>query len=167
MDVVKVGGSLFTLPDLRRRLSAFLPALLVPGGGALADAVRDIDRAHGLGEEASHWLALRACTVNAHFLAGLLNLPVLDHPRRGPGVLDPFAFLLADEGKAGALPHSWDATSDSVAARAAEVAGLPLVLLKSAEPGATDYVDPLFPTIVARAGLSVRAVNLRVTPTPS
>lgn len=161
-NVVKVGGSLFLLPQLRHRLSTFLPAILVPGGGACADAVREWDAVHGLGDETAHWLALRACSVNAQMLAALTGLPLISHPRGGCGVLDAFAFLQADEGQPGALPHSWDATSDSIAARAAEVAGSALILLKSTESdGATDLVDPLFPSIVKRAGLKVRVVNLR------
>ena len=71
--VVKVGGSLFNQPDLGPRLQAFLgdltaPTLIVPGGGPTAEAIRAFDRIHRLGEESSHWLALRACTINGHLL---------------------------------------------------------------------------------------------------
>ena len=68
--VVKVGGSLFDLPDLGTRLAAWLRqfeesnVLLVPGGGAAADAIRDFDRVHQLGEETSHWLAIQALSLN-------------------------------------------------------------------------------------------------------
>src|SRR5262245_19403362 len=85
--VVKVGGSLYDLPDLGPRLQRWLDALhtrsilIVPGGGALADAVRDLDQIHGLGEETAHWLALRALTLNAYFLAALLpGAVVVAHP---------------------------------------------------------------------------------------
>src|SRR5262249_14102412 len=76
--VVEVGGSLFDVPDLGRRLDRFLNelneprVLLVPGGGPAADVVRTLDRAQNLGEEASHWLALRAMTMSAHVLAALV-----------------------------------------------------------------------------------------------
>ena len=176
MIVVKVGGSLYDLPDLGERLRRFVesldaPLLLVPGGGATADVVRAFDRDHGLGPTAAHWLALRACAMNAWFLHGLLpTSQVVEDPRLCPalGVLDPHAFALADEGRAGCLPHVWEATSDSVAARVAEAAGADLVLLKSVDV-AGDWeraareglVDPVFPGIVARAALRVRAVNLR------
>jgi aspartokinase-like uncharacterized kinase len=84
-------------------------------------------------------------------------------------ILDAFAFCSADDLNGGALPHSWDVTSDSVGARFAELIGGELVLLKSTEPppgnvaawAATGYVDPYFPTVVERAKLTVRAVNLR------
>ena len=72
--VVKVGGSLYDLPDLGSRLRAWLTeqcagddVVLVPGGGGTADVIRHFDRVHGLGEETSHWLALRALTLNAQF----------------------------------------------------------------------------------------------------
>src|SRR5262245_8668077 len=79
--VVKVGGSLFDHqrlgPGLREYLDALAPAevLLVPGGGAVVDAVRELDRVHGLGEEASHWLALRALGGTAAFLEQLVVFP--------------------------------------------------------------------------------------------
>src|SRR6185312_432391 len=76
--VVKVGGSLFDLPDLGPRLCDWLQrhapreVLLVPGGGPAAELVRTLDRTHGLGEESSHWLALRALAINAALLAALV-----------------------------------------------------------------------------------------------
>jgi len=179
MIVVKVGGSLYDLPDLKSRLCRFLRSLedpiwlLVPGGGPTTDVIRIFDAQHGLGAARSHWLALRACTLNAHFLRELLpDVPLVADPAGcdGPGVLDPFAFVQADEGRPDCLPHHWDATSDSVAARAAIVAKGRLVLLKSVsippemswdEAARAGHVDPVFPGLVRRAGLVVRAINLR------
>jgi aspartokinase-like uncharacterized kinase len=184
LTIVKVGGSLFDLPGLGPRLGRWLAglapadALLVPGGGAAAHVVRDLDRRHGLGEEKSHWLALRALALNARFLADLLpGVRVVDSPadhRGGLAVLDPLAFCLADkrDNPADALPHCWAVTSDSVAARVAVAAGARrLVLLKSVTvPPAMSwtgaaragYVDATFPGVVRAApGLEVDAVNFR------
>ena len=80
LAVVKVGGSLYDLPDLGPRLRAWLkqaPAadfLIVPGGGPTADVIRDLDRIHRLGEEKAHSLALAALRLNAWFLATLLGV---------------------------------------------------------------------------------------------
>jgi aspartokinase-like uncharacterized kinase len=79
MIVVKVGGSLFDHPALGPGLRAYLETLgaevlLVPGGGLVADAVRELDRVHGLGEEAAHWLALRSLGVTGALLERLLGL---------------------------------------------------------------------------------------------
>ena len=179
MQVVKVGGSLYDLPDLPRRLRAFVATLgdldwlLVPGGGAAADVIRDFDRLHDLGPERSHWLALRACQVNAYVLLDLLpecRLVATPEGHRGPGVLDPFRFVESDDGRPGCLPHTWDSTSDSVAARAAVVAGGELVLLKSVTiPAALSwelaaelgYVDRVLPEVLRAAGITARSVNLR------
>ena len=176
MIVVKVGGSLYNLSDLRAKLRRVLsdldaPCLVVPGGGPTADVVRAFDRDHGLGPNVAHWLALRACALNAWFLHSLLpTSEVVDHPHACPalGILDPFAFASIDEGREGCLPHLWEATSDSVAARVAEVARADLVLLKSVDvegdwewAAREGHVDPVFPGIVARSALRVRVVNLR------
>lgn len=180
LGVVKVGGSLFDLPDLGPRLRAWLAqadfasALLIPGGGAAANAVRELDRVHGLGEEKAHWLALRALTLNAYFLADLLPeaevVTDTEAARRGRcAFLDCYAFARADEASAGHLPHAWSATSDALAARVAAAAGAGrLVLLKSVTiPASIDWdeaarrgwVDPLFPGLAR--GLNVSAVNFR------
>jgi aspartokinase-like uncharacterized kinase len=186
LTVVKVGGSLYELPDLRTRLWRWFDALpgeavLVPGGGATADAVRDLDRWQQLGEEKAHWLALHALSLNAGFLDALLAPSLLvdgarDCRGHGPGVvpvLDPQRFVLSDEGSPDHLPHSWDVTSDSVAARFAVVSGArSLVLLKSvtippemswAEASQLGFVDVMFPRLIERAGpgLRVEAVNFR------
>lgn len=184
--VVKVGGSLFDLPDLAVRLRTFLsqlgtdPVLLVPGGGPTADAIRTLDRTHHLGEEAAHWLALHALAVNAHFLKSVLpgsqvvaspvECPALWSGTRLP-ILDAHAFALAEDAKSGRLPHCWEVTSDSVAARVAVVAGARrLILLKSiaippgtnwAEAGRHGWVDNYFGAVVRDSGLIVEAINLR------
>jgi aspartokinase-like uncharacterized kinase len=187
--VVKVGGSLYDLPDLATRLRRFLDTLpvsevlLVPGGGATAEVVRALDQRHQLGEEKAHWLALRALTFNAHFLMELLPDAAIVHaaaqfrprPNNGPAILDALGFLRWDEDAhpAHRLPHSWDVTSDAVAARVAVWAGAGrLILLKSttippdidwAEAARRGYVDPVLPDVLDRAQrpLTVEAVNLR------
>jgi aspartokinase-like uncharacterized kinase len=182
LAVVKVGGSLYDLPDLGLRLRAWLKALpwprvlLVPGGGPTADIIRDFDRTHALGETAAHGLALRSLTLNAWFLSALLGVSVWDAAGafvdEGVCILDAQAFCASDT--SGALPACWETTSDSVAARVAVVLGAEeLVLLKSVtlpepgdwwEAGQQGFVDPLFAATLASGGLSslrVRAVNLR------
>jgi aspartokinase-like uncharacterized kinase len=183
--VVKVGGSLFDLPDLRERLNALLRSLsthrilLVPGGGVMADVVRELDCRHELGEEKAHWLALRALSLSARFLVHLLpTSEVVNAVADCPGVwehgkvaiLDAFAFACDDEGKARSLPHHWDVTSDSIAARVAEVSGARrLLLLKSVdlpkgiawnEAGRRGLVDCYFGQAVPPT-VAVEAINLR------
>jgi 5-(aminomethyl)-3-furanmethanol phosphate kinase len=184
--VVKVGGSLYDLPDLGPRLRYWLAkdapprVLLVPGGGPTADVVRAFDQRFRLGEEAAHWLALRALTVNAHLLAELVGGPVVGDWGECPAawgagrvpVLDGFAFAAADEVRPDHLPHSWAVTSDSLAARAAVVgeAGR-LILLKSvgipegidwSEAARRGWVDAWFPSVLRqRPGLRVTTIAFR------
>ncbi|GIW81792.1 MAG: hypothetical protein KatS3mg105_3599 [Gemmatales bacterium] len=176
----KIGGSLFDLPDLALRLSAWLNrfskdrVLLVPGGGPLADLIRRFDRLHRLGNEASHWLALRAMSVNTLFLHRLIpGSKIASDPRdtaaEGVVVLDPYEFCTRDD----TLPHCWNVTSDSVAARAAIIAGATrLYLCKSCpkpepltwqEAANLGLVDAYFPAAVRQATFAVEWVNLRET----
>jgi aspartokinase-like uncharacterized kinase len=188
--VIKVGGSLYDIPDLGPRLLRWLAtlgparAVLIPGGGLTADVVRTFHAVHGLSEELCHWLALRALSLNAHFLAGLLpggavvedvgDCPCAWAAGRLP-VLDLHAFAQADERRPGWLAHSWDVTSDSLAARVAIVAGARrLVLLKSVAiaPGTSweeaarcGQVDAGFAGVVrAAVGLEVQAIHFRAAP---
>ncbi|WP_337173477.1 uridylate kinase [Paludisphaera sp.] len=184
--VVKVGGSLLGWEGLRDRLSRWLATIesrgenpvLIAGGGPVVDALRQLDAAHGLGEEASHRLALRGMDATARVLAALVarsrvveilgELPDVWAEGDRP-ILAPRRFLEEiDERAADPLPLSWATTSDSIAARVAAHVGARLVLLKSGptaartrgEAAAAGYVDPVFPT--ACAGLSrVEAVDLR------
>jgi aspartokinase-like uncharacterized kinase len=175
--IAKVGGSLFDLPDLRQRIAAFLASkspdrvLFVPGGGAGADVIRSLDRTHGLGDEASHWLALRVLSINAQFLARLLSIPVVDRIDEMTGssaILDALEFCRDDDARHGALPHRWDVTSDSIAARVAALADAELIMFKSVdlpdgmtwkEAAERGYVDGTFPDVAK--SIHVTWVNLR------
>jgi aspartokinase-like uncharacterized kinase len=190
--VVKVGGSLFAWPELGPQLEQWLRALsparilLVPGGGAIVDVVRDLDRCHGLGEEAAHWLALRALTLNAHFLATVLaslRATVVADFQQCQGawareelpILDALEFARMDESHPDHLPHLWSSSSDSVAAIVAvRIKAQRLVLLKSKEvPKRNEWmkpafglVDPIFAAVINQAitaglELEISAMNFR------
>lgn len=177
VTVYKVGGSLFDWPDLFPRLADLLRRsggrpLLVSGGGAAADVVRDWDRVHGLGDEQAHRLAIKSlCLGEAFLAAGLGELPVV-HDREGAAeawrrgqipVLCTDRFLAEEEAASDStLPHRWSVTSDSIAAWVAERWPAGLVLLKSTSPdGAVDsFVDPYFQKAAERV-LSKGWVDLR------
>ena len=150
--IVKVGGSLLDWPDLRPRLGEFLrtlqvsarrPVLIVGGGGA-ADAVRKMDRTHGLGEDASHRLAVRALDLTARVVESLdydryivveTLADCLEPPNGRVPILAPRRFLEeVDALGPDPLRRSWAVTSDSIAARVARGLGSnELILLKSAD----------------------------------
>lgn len=185
--VVKLGGSLLELADWPARLAAWLgaqpamPTLLIVGGGKLADAIRRYDGDFALGDEAAHWLCIRAMSLNAEMVAAVLRRctkdvslaqgvdDIMAQAANGVVVFDPEPFLREDEpSRPGEpLPHGWQVTSDSIAARVAEcLDAAELVLLKSAPPppnwraGAGDYVDGHF-AVASRNVRSVRCVDLR------
>src|SRR5262249_34843133 len=122
------------------------------------------DRMHDLGQERSHQLALHALDLTARLLAALLpRLTVVDSLESlqvcwdagDVPVLAPRRFLDQDDHSPDALPHTWDSTSDSIAARVARrIEASALILLKSAPlPPGTDreraaalaLVDAVFP----------------------
>jgi aspartokinase-like uncharacterized kinase len=143
--VLKVGGSLGRsegLPRLCRaisRLGESHPVLVVPGGGEFADLVRKSYRTYGLGETAAHCMALLAMDQFGYLLHYLIENSSLetdvDSAAKASGsgrvaVLLPSATVLRDS----RLPHSWDVTSDTVAAWVACRAGCRrLVLLKDVD----------------------------------
>lgn len=180
MIVVKVGGSLYDWPGLGPALRAFVaalhpaPVLLVPGGGDFADAVRKLHAVHGFTEEQSHWLALESLWAPAGFLQRLLDINDLQvaFPAAGSWgrivVLDAHGFCHFG---APDLPHSWEVTTDSIAARAAVVWQADrLILLKSIDvppdvpwddAAARGWVDGYFTRALAGFTGRVEAVNLR------
>lgn len=181
--VVKLGGSLLSRPDVWTRLERWLarePAatVLVVGGGTVVEAIRDLDRVHGLDPVEAHWwcieimarqaqLAHRRLTGSRlveqlHELAEINTPPSL-------AIFNPFPLLREDDAlRNDRLPASWDVTSDSIAARIASRSRADeLVLLKSTLPttdtvdslAASGFVDAYFP-VVARELAAVRVVDL-------
>jgi aspartokinase-like uncharacterized kinase len=183
--VVKVGGSLFDEPNLAGRLEGWLARqsrgspVLIAGGGPWAEAIRAADARFVLPEDAAHQMCIGAMGISAQLLRQLLPraewaaklASIADHVG-SPLILDVEDFLRREEPQVDGppLPHTWQVTSDSIAARVAVAMGAAeLVLLKSALPpsgtsmfqaAANGYVDQFFP--IAAAGLArIRCVNLR------
>lgn len=168
LSVVKVGGSLVgDRARLRRLLGALAdedegPVVIVPGGGALADAVRATQAALGFPDPLAHRLALDAMAGMARIFAALEpRLAVTENPgdTRVAGsvpVWNPSAL----KGGHPEIPESWDVTSDSLALwLATRLGAATCLLVKSADspPGAgvvdlarTGLIDAAFPGFAAR-----------------
>jgi aspartokinase-like uncharacterized kinase len=155
--VVKLGGGLLAhAVHFDAALAAIREAadtrrlLIVPGGGLFADTVRRVDSQFKLSDDAAHWMAVLAMDQYAHLVVsrlagsvivadpgettaalGAAHLPVLA-PSRWLRDADP-------------LPHTWDVTSDSIAAWVAGAVGARrLVLVKPPGAAADDSVDAYF-----------------------
>ncbi|MDE4908514.1 uridylate kinase [Methanogenium marinum] len=174
--VVKVGGSLTAeIPELYEILvSSGRDILIVPGGGRFADAVRDA----GAEGTPAHWMAVCAMEQTAWLLVAAGAVPVegVHDPVEGVSVLLPYRAMR----EADPLPHSWDVTSDTIAAWVASARDAPLLLLKSVDgilcegelcefvsgemgPGTieTDVVDPLFLPFAHASGVRWAIINGR------
>lgn len=176
--VIKVGGSLYDLPDLADRLRLIVAqragccCLLFPGGGAAADLVRESQQRHQFSDDDAHHLAIAALSWNARLLSTLLpgtavvsDLDAIASADAGSPslrILDPQHPLEALERQFpdDAPPHVWDVTSDSLAAwLAVGWHARELILLKSIPaPSGIPVtrvmqhggVDPYFPGLAGR-----------------
>jgi (4-(4-[2-(gamma-L-glutamylamino)ethyl]phenoxymethyl)furan-2-yl)methanamine synthase len=164
--VVKLGGGVLAHSEyFDAALAALATAgqarrlLVVPGGGPFADAVRAVDRQQRLSDDAAHWMAILAMDQLAHLIASRLACAqlvstkgeVLAAERGRVMVLAPSQWLR----EADPLPHSWDVTSDSIAAWVAGALGVRhLVLIKPPNASGADLVDAYY----------LRALPEHVTP---
>lgn len=193
--VVKVGGSLFDLPDLGDRLQGWMalqsPAhhVLVAGGGDLVTTIRRWHRQRSISETAAHWMCVDAMTVTAHFLHDRLReIPLIEDDRllcqrvgeQGATIFGPAAWMRhAEPALPGVwLPNSWDTTSDAIAGRlAVALRAHEFVLMKSTLPprrtawelsslAAADYIDPILAHMAPDLP-TTWFVNLRTEPPES
>lgn len=173
MWVFKLGGSLQGDPRLAawlRRIAEFGRGgvVLVAGGGAFADNVRQLQRRWGFSDAVAHDLALLAMDQSAQLLAGLesgfgLGRTIAELRRLLAGgqvaVWQPAQALCGSD----RVERSWRLTSDSLAAwLAGRLGARDLLLVKSAAPPApatsaaalarAGYVDGCFPRYLAESG---------------
>jgi 5-(aminomethyl)-3-furanmethanol phosphate kinase len=122
--VLKIGGSLFDSGRELVKRVAEEDVLVVPGGGAFADKVRDVYATGALSDDAAHWMALLAMDQYGYYLSDSTGVPLTDTIEgEGTRIALAYEILRKDD----ALPHSWDVTSDTVAAWMAFKAGARLV----------------------------------------
>src|SRR5690606_11906938 len=124
----------------------FARTLIIPGGGMLVDSLRKIDNQMGLPEAVSHWQAIRLMDVQAAILESCMEgVPLINDPlafatkkiSAQSAILLSYEFLKSVEPQmAGeSLGMGWNVTSDSIAARIANILEADeLVLFKSRAP---------------------------------
>lgn len=166
MRVIKLGGSLLDWAELPEAINGFVqklpsgqPTLVMVGGGAVVDAVRNYDRLHHFPDQETHWCCVELMESTASLLHWLfpqwqrLSSPKalrqwLDNAAnsdretslaegreadaaRPLAIVSPAAFYGRNL-DADALPENWNTTSDSIAALlATKLDAKELILLKS------------------------------------
>jgi dihydroneopterin aldolase len=177
LTVIKVGGSCAASLDLKRWTGAVAASagrvVIVPGGGAFADAVRAAQRVMGFDDATAHHMALLGMEqfgrALASFDARLSPADSLAGLRRGlrdnkVPVWMPARMTLG----ATDVPASWDVTSDSLSAwLAGRLGARRLVLMKQMDLShdfadslaARGIVDRAFPEFLAASGVPARILG--------
>lgn len=187
LTVIKVGGSLFDLPDLPDRLDLLLTPngqnVLVFGGGEEVDDLRRHAETNAISEEEAHWEAIRLMSRSA--VRQSRRWPIakfassFDHIEQiheSLTIFDAANELLNDGSRT--LPVGWHVTSDSIAAWAAlKLTATELILLKSVshresmsiqQAAECGWLDAYFPTIAKEleiAGIKISWINARSSST--
>jgi 5-(aminomethyl)-3-furanmethanol phosphate kinase len=167
--VVKIGGSLSNrVPDLIPVLRASgRPLFIIPGGGMFAEGVRKLR----VDDDSAHWMAIAAMDQYGWFIAsqGMMTTDILQPLPDRQVVFLPYCSMRQHD----PLPHSWDVTSDSIAAWVADLLGLDLLILKSVDgilengnlmtrvkiPVKTEVVDPFFIPFVLEKKIKTIIIN--------
>jgi len=151
--VLKIGGSLANQPTSLRKLCRRLVALagkhellIVPGGGRFADLVREFDRTQMLSPTAAHLMALlgmdqygillSSIAPSAQTVKSLKVARQLQEKGLLP-ILLPSNIAWRDK----FLEHSWNVTSDSIAAHVAGLTHAGMLILVKDVDGIFDF-DP-------------------------
>ncbi|MCX9011595.1 MAG: amino acid kinase [Candidatus Methanoperedens sp.] len=123
MIVIKLGGSLIhRSKGLVKEIIYYSNTsgdriLIVPGGSVFADAVRKVNAS----QEAAHWMAILAMEQYGYYLADGTDIKLTDDLNIDAevSILLPYALIK----KKDELPHTWDVTSDTIAAWVAHHSG--------------------------------------------
>jgi aspartokinase-like uncharacterized kinase len=156
LTLVKIGGGLSARPGTLARVgvavgraAAGRRLVVLPGGGPFADAVRAFEKTHGLSASAAHWMAILAMDQYAFALADHVPGARLVEDLAGISaahavgmipILAPSRWLRASD----ELPHSWDITSDSLAAYLGTLLGAEQLILIKPVAGGAELVDARF-----------------------
>ena len=165
LSVIKIGGGLASIPEALDRVCREVGhvardhlILVVPGGGPFSDEVRRFDQDIGVSPDAAHWMAILAMDQYAQVLADripgamLVEEPgaVLAVVKSGRvAVLAPSRWMRS----ADVLPHTWEVTSDSIAAFVAGALDAARLILIKPATGVAQPVDEYF-TRALPAGMS-------------
>jgi hypothetical protein len=127
--ILKLGGSLlakgreivYFLSDYAKKNA--LSFVIIPGGGPFADVIKK--HSDRISDDTAHWMAVLAMHQYGLFLAdGDSDIPLVEsleelHNAGHSCIVLPYKILRDDD----SLPHTWDVTSDTIAAFIARESG--------------------------------------------
>jgi len=122
--IIKLGGSLLAkgreivhlLSDYAKKNA--LSFVIIPGGGPFVEPIKKLSARRTISDDTSHWMAVLAMHQYGLFLAdGELEIPLVESidGLKSAGhicIVLPYKILKDDD----CLPHTWDVTSDTIAA---------------------------------------------------
>ena len=111
--------------------------ILIPGGGLLANFVRNIYREFKINDELAHWMAIYSMDYNGIELKRKFShlqiyedYEKLEKESKALSIFLPYKYLKSKN----ELPHTWDVTSDSITLYLAKKFGVPeCFLIKDVE----------------------------------
>ena len=130
MKIVKLGGS---LQEKGREIIRFLSDyaetkahtfIIIPGGGHFVKRIKRLSEQEVISDDAAHWMAVRGMHQYGFYLADDSGIEIVESMEElrnvvHIGVLLPYNLLKEDD----SLPHTWNVTSDTIAAFVANKVG--------------------------------------------
>ncbi len=136
MHLIKIGGSLTyyanhildSLKILCNGNPGKYKIIIVPGGGEFANVVRDLNNRTKLNNDSSHKLATLCIDLMGTYFSEISNITCVNNLYDAKNILKnedivillPSKIVLSTD----ELPHTWDITSDSIAAYVAKLLNL-------------------------------------------
>lgn len=144
MIIVKIGGSLYSSPQLKEWIDQLTlvdgnTIVIVPGGGTFADQVRDAANQWDLSEQCSHHMAVLAMQQFAFLLAGLnVDLHLVETCKDIQSANNKGRTMVwlpyKEVSNSCDYPKNWQVTSDSLAIwLASKLSATHMCLVKSAQ----------------------------------
>jgi len=163
--VIKVGGSLFTMPELQKRIVQWSTTIAdsnfvnvwVAGGGAMVDAVRNWHSLHGIDDSEAHRICINLLSDTAQLFHSLfpnwhliddINQLVSTNFKTGCDIVFDCSTWAQENSS---LEASWETTSDTIALQlAATIEAEGLYLLKSTRPVSSKISDAIDQGLIDR-----------------
>ena len=130
MKIVKLGGS---LQEKGREIIRFLSdyaetknhtVIIIPGGGHFVKRIKELSEQEVISNDAAHWMAVLGMHQYGFYLADGSGIEIVESVEELRNVVHiclllPYTLLKADD----SLPHTWNVTSDTIAAFVANKVG--------------------------------------------